>query len=114
MSKEPLVLTDEMKQVMIDAAKEAHPNEACGIVAGGVCYRLPNKAEHPERTFRISAEDIADVATHHRGYSGIWHSHPSGNPHPSETDWVGHPISKALIVVAGETVTIHYADDTEA
>jgi proteasome lid subunit RPN8/RPN11 len=22
---------------------------------------------------------------------GIWHSHPSGGPHPSDTDWLGHP-----------------------
>lgn len=104
-------LTDSLKEAMIDASKRAHPAEACGIVADSHFYELPNKATGKAH-FRILAEDIARVAIDHGGYEAVWHSHPSGRTEPSQTDWAFHPYGKALVVVAGETVTVYYADES--
>lgn len=102
-------LTDEIKAAMIDAAKDAHPKEACGIISGARFYRLPNHNEAAGH-FRLSAEDIADVARGNGGYEGVWHSHPSGRTEPSQTDWAFHPFGKALIIVAGDEVRVYYEE----
>ena len=104
-------LTNELKEAMVDAARRRHPAEACGIVADSVFYELPNHAGEADH-FRILAEDIARVATDHGGYEAVWHSHPSGRPEPSKTDWAFHPYGKALVVVAGESVNVYYADES--
>lgn len=33
---------------------------------------------------------------------GIWHTHPNGNPNPSESDWLGHPrnVNVPMFIVA--------------
>lgn len=99
---------------MQDACKRESPLEACGLIAGGVCYELKNRATTPG-TFFIAAEDIVTIATRHSGYDGVWHTHPSGNPLPSEDDWAYHPMGKALIVATRDEVGIFYAegDSTE-
>lgn len=106
-----LVITDEMKQVMVNAARRAFPSEACGVIAGGVCYELKNRSDDPTKGFRLLGQDIARVAARVGGYAGVWHSHPSGSPIPSRVDWANHPTAKALVIVAGETVSVYYGDE---
>lgn len=107
-----LRLTPEQKKEMMDACAKADPLEACGIVAGGVLYQLENHSARPG-TFALRAEDIRKVAEHHGGYEGIWHSHPSGNPLPSDVDWASHPPAKALVVATRTLVRVYYGDDSE-
>lgn len=106
-------LTDAMREEMINATRNAHPAEACGVVAGAHCYELPNHSE-AQGHFRLRAEDIARVAYPHGGYEAVWHSHPSGRPEPSQSDWANHPYGKALVVVAGESVNVYYGEEYDA
>lgn len=108
-----LEITDGMMEVMYSAAKRRHPAEACGVIAGGHCYELTNHAIGSGH-FEIRAEDIRRVADHHGGYDAVWHSHPSGRTDPSRTDWAYHPVGKALVIVAGEQVVVHTAEDFHA
>lgn len=100
------MITNEMKRVMVDAAKRCHPKEACGVVAGGHCYELPNQSDDTGH-FWLRAEDIARVAADHGGFTAVWHSHPSGVRTPSRTDWAFHPYGKALVIVAGNEVAVY-------
>lgn len=104
-----LTLTPEQEEMMQDACARSAPNEACGIVAGGVCYELTNHST-TVGTFHITAEELGQIAEHHGGYQGIWHTHPSGNPLPSDDDWAYHPRSKALVVATRTQVTVYYAN----
>jgi proteasome lid subunit RPN8/RPN11 len=77
-------------------AREADPEECCGIVGGigneGVSvYRLRNVASQRESAYEAAPEDLfaAQRALRERGEGlmGIYHSHPrSEAPYPSETD----------------------------
>ena len=79
------------KYVALQAAKEADPKEACGLlllVKGKKKYwPCENVAKHPEQMFQISPIDYA------RGEElgeilAIVHSHPTSSPAPSEADKV--------------------------
>lgn len=107
----PLVLTDEMREEMMHAARSAVPEEACGVIAGSVLYRLENRATDPTENFHIYAEDLARVAIPHGGYEGVWHTHPRGRTTPSPTDWAHHPPGKALIIATATEVNVYYAEE---
>lgn len=106
--RKTITLTDEQEEMMRDACTRSAPDEACGVIAGGVCYELTNFSE-ASGTFHISAEELGPIAERHGGYEGIWHTHPSGNPFPSDDDWAYHPSSKALVVATRTQVMVHYA-----
>lgn len=108
-----LVITHEQEEMMKDACSEAAPLEACGIFAGGQCYRLPNRSTQPG-IFHLSAEDIREAAERHGGYEGVWHTHPSGDTLPSPRDWSSHPSAKALVVATRTTVSVYYGRTNHA
>lgn len=99
---------------VVDHAREAVPNEACGVL-GGVrreddesantgdhvtqVYPAANAAETPRTRYRIRPEAQLELldAVDDDGLAviGFYHSHPSGPARPSETDiaqatWVDH------------------------
>jgi proteasome lid subunit RPN8/RPN11 len=102
---------------LVRAAREAAPQEACGLVAGRrvgtevVVSDLPcarNVAARPEREFRLDPGDVValhDAATRDGAVIiGTWHSHVHGEATPSRADlaeaWPGH----VIVITAGEVV----------
>lgn len=53
---------------------------------------VPNVSSMPHIFFEMSAEAVRSVRST-RGWTivGIWHTHPSGRPEPSSTDWEWMP-----------------------
>lgn len=62
-------------------ALEAFPNEACGVVRGGVYERLVNNDPNPTEAFDFDREILLDPAV-----QAIVHSHPGGPAYPSAVD----------------------------
>ncbi len=77
-------------------AKEAIPNECCGLIGGqngaaSSTYPVQNVAENPQLAYEAAPEDLfaAQREMRERGEQllGIYHSHPrSAEPTPSQTD----------------------------
>lgn len=76
-------------------AREAAPEECCGLLGGKgrvveSLYRLRNVADRPETRYWADVKDVfaAFRLMRQRGQRllGIYHSHPRGEPYPSETD----------------------------
>jgi [CysO sulfur-carrier protein]-S-L-cysteine hydrolase len=92
----------EIREQLVEHAREVAPNEACGLVAfrDGVAERyLPgeNTLASPYR-FELRPRDPADFFLEDEGYElAVFHSHPETAPRPSRTDianiglWEGRP-----------------------
>jgi proteasome lid subunit RPN8/RPN11 len=107
-------LTQAQADELIAHAREANPNECCGLVGGtpdGVAqsvYRLRNLAANPLVTYEAAPEDLfnAQRVMRERGelLLAIYHSHPrAADPYPSETDvrLAYYPTAVYLIVGLG-------------
>jgi [CysO sulfur-carrier protein]-S-L-cysteine hydrolase len=99
---------------LITHAREANPNECCGLIGGaedGVAqsvYRMRNTAPNPLVTYEAAPEDLftAQRTMRERGEHllAIYHSHPRAtDPYPSETDvrLAYYPTAVYLIVGLG-------------
>lgn len=107
-------MTRAIPSALIDQARLAHPQEACGLLLGwqsGVVRRIQpctNRAADPATTFEIDpAELIAALRAEREGREvviGYYHSHPSGDPRPSATD-IAHAAHDGRIwaIIAGGT-----------
>ncbi len=90
-----LLITAEIRQFMVTHAQEGYPNEVCGLL-GGLPGRaldvraVRNVAERPIRQYRMDPEEqwAAFQSYESAGWEllAVYHSHPSGPAHPSETD----------------------------
>lgn len=96
------------------AAAEAAPLEACGLLFGadGVerASVTANVSDDPARRFEIDPGAlIAALKAARAGGEtviGYWHSHPAGDATPSATDAeMAAADGKLWVIVAGETVT---------
>jgi proteasome lid subunit RPN8/RPN11 len=97
-----VVVPSEIRDRLVEHAREEAPNEACGLVAfrDGVAERyLPgeNTLASPYR-FELRPRDPADFFLEDEGYElAVFHSHPETAPRPSRTDieniglWEGRP-----------------------
>ena len=97
-----MVVPREIRAELLQHAREAAPNEACGLVAfrDGIAERyLPaeNALASPYR-FELKPRDPADFFLEDEGYElAVFHSHPETEPRPSRTDieniglWEGRP-----------------------
>jgi proteasome lid subunit RPN8/RPN11 len=97
-----VVVPSEIREQLVEHAREVAPNEACGLVAfrDGVAERyLPgeNTLASPYR-FELRPRDPADFFLEDEGYElAVFHSHPETAPRPSRTDianiglWEGRP-----------------------
>lgn len=87
-------LTDELFGELVRRARDAAPEEACGLLAFGpsglVIYGAVNVAEDPQTSFLISPREqlAALTALKDRGevLAAIWHSHARSGPEPSPRD----------------------------
>ncbi|MXO56328.1 Mov34/MPN/PAD-1 family protein [Pontixanthobacter gangjinensis] len=94
-SQGDLPVPQSVHGAMCDLAGKSAPQECCGILVGegGVITRLiesENVHPTPETHFEIDPETLIDAyRSERRGgpeVLGFFHSHPSGDPAPSETD----------------------------
>jgi proteasome lid subunit RPN8/RPN11 len=99
---------------LIAHAREANPNECCGLIGGTAdrvsqtVYRLRNLAANPLVTYEAAPEELfqAQRAMRERGelLLAIYHSHPrAADPYPSETDvrLAYYPTAVYLIIGLG-------------
>jgi proteasome lid subunit RPN8/RPN11 len=98
--------------LIITHAREAAPDECCGLIGGAddgraqTIYRAKNIAADPLITYEAAAEDLfaAQRAMRARGEQllAIYHSHPrSTDPEPSPTDVRLAYYPSAVYLIAG-------------
>ena len=93
-----VVLTDDIKQKMINVARRSFPLEGCGVLFGHIdnnkaiitsVIETENSAENPSVRFYIDPELFYTILTNaeEQGleFLGIFHSHPA-EPNPSPWD----------------------------
>ena len=79
---------------MLSHCKEAHPNEACGILAGkgnevSKIFKMTNIENSPVSYFMDSKEQfkvMKDIRENNLAMLAIFHLHPSSPAYPSEKD----------------------------
>lgn len=93
-----LVLASHVYDGILAHAREASPQEACGLLAGSrdehaiatAMHRATNIAPNPERTYEIDAEEqyrlMGEIDAAGQSVVGFYHSHPAGPHGPSTTD----------------------------
>lgn len=106
-------------------------NEQCGVIAGMrqgeeafviACAQLRNASHKPESNYEFDPDQQAlvweEVAKMGAEVLGVWHTHPHGPAHPSQTDvaymtpWLVYPV---LVPAVGRTLMTVYrlSDDGE-
>jgi len=107
-----LDLAEGVLEALAAAATAAAPVEACGLLVGVnqagqprvlEVPTLPNRAPDPRVGFELepAAWAAAEAAVRTRGLEvlGHWHSHPRGDPRPSDEDrWFAMPGAWSLVV----------------
>lgn len=94
-----LILTTDLKQLMLDEVIKLAPEEACGLLAGRenpdsgrrieAVLPVANQLHSRVRFYMDPAEQLAAfnwMDGHGLELLGIYHSHPAGPPTPSPTD----------------------------
>lgn len=99
---------------ILSAARTAHPNEMCGLLLGQAgriteARETPNVHPDPDRHFEIDPQALIDAHREEREGGpqvlGYFHSHPSGEPSPSETDKaMSAKDGKVWAIAAGENL----------
>jgi proteasome lid subunit RPN8/RPN11 len=89
-----MVLDDQIRLAILAHARNSLPDECCGLLAaeeGTICFAYPlSNADASPVSFTIDPDEHFG-ALHHaesRGWeiTGVFHSHPGGDPVPSATD----------------------------
>jgi proteasome lid subunit RPN8/RPN11 len=90
-----LWLPESSARAIADHAYHDYPREACGLIAGvgkHIQHVIPiaNKAEDPLYAYRMDDKALTTAlfALEKEGLAllGFYHSHPNGDPIPSQTD----------------------------
>ena len=90
-----LWLKPEHAQILADLALEGKPHEVCGLIVGhGLeaesVIPIENVANQPETHFELSPQQLAQQLPQLEKSGleviAIYHSHPNGEPIPSQTD----------------------------
>jgi proteasome lid subunit RPN8/RPN11 len=125
-------LTHEQLCALIEHARDAAPNEACGIIGGKAnralkIYPLKNTHATPRVNFYADPHELLaafrDIEANGWEHIAIYHSHPASDAFPSETDLaqayypdvvyliisLAHPeqpIVRAFRIIAGQVTEI--------
>jgi desampylase len=94
-----VTFTHQAHAAVLQAAEQAHPNEACGLLLGTpthIAAVLPTANVHPEPARHFEIDPAALIAAHKASREaaraggpqliGYFHSHPNGLARPSATD----------------------------
>lgn len=102
------MLTQQLKQQISEHALQAYPHECCGLVINGVYHACKNVAFDTLNNFEIDTQDYINL-TEQGQLQAIVHSHPDGEPLPSEVDKVQmclHDVPWLIASVNNGKVTI--------
>jgi len=79
------------KEWLVRKAQQAAPFEACGfIMEDGDIIEIANVSLAPMRAFKMDRDEMFEKLCDRVDFiQGIWHTHPGGSCHPSETDLDG-------------------------
>jgi proteasome lid subunit RPN8/RPN11 len=89
-----LTLRPEHRQAMVDRARSLWPEEVCGLLAGppGQVERvyLIENIRHSRSAYYMDPQQqvsaMLEIEAAGWELCGIFHSHPAGQPRPSDTD----------------------------
>lgn len=90
-----ITLTRSAYAAILDAAAQAAPHEACGLLLGTgshIASAVPTANVHPEPKRHFEIDPAALIAAHKAAriggpqLIGYFHSHPNGLARPSATD----------------------------
>lgn len=95
-------ITQDALRQLITCSLEALPVETCGLLLSSsddetinTIVPIRNSSSSPERRFAFDAGDwiraFYDAQKNQQHLVGFFHSHPSGEPLPSATDYAGLP-----------------------
>ncbi|MFA5840231.1 MAG: M67 family metallopeptidase [Candidatus Margulisiibacteriota bacterium] len=90
------IITERQYNIIMQQAQSCYPQESGGVLGGkdntilGVLPIINKHLYNRTEAFALSNEDI-DTAheflnKHKLDYMGVYHSHPSGSPYPSDQD----------------------------
>jgi len=103
-----LILPASLVEMMIVHARQVYPDEACGLIGGAgaegrILWPIRNVADAPTMRFRMDPEEqiraLAAIEARGCGLIGIYHSHPTGPPRPSDTDIVEAQYPEAFYLI---------------
>lgn len=80
-------LTKPLKDQIITHAWDDYPNECCGVIIDGQYHPCTNIAPNPANAFEIDPDQFINLSKLGE-IQAIVHSHPDGEPLPSEVDKV--------------------------
>lgn len=94
---------------MLRWAEEFPDIEVCGYVfENGLVVPMQNVAKNPGRFFIMDFDEQVRVIATHGIPVACWHSHPSGDPTPSQADIHHHAqAGLRMLIVAGGKVHDH-------
>ena len=106
-------------------AIQAGPFEVCGFVMeDGELLEIRNVAENPTTRFEMDRSQLIEkLSGREHSIRGIWHTHPRGTTHPSQTDLAGIKVGAILrdwdyYIVTATNVTLytpeHYAPQEDS
>lgn len=79
-------LSGDTEAYLLKAASDHPLVEVCGfITSGGTVIPMDNLYENPDKGFSMDRQKMVKVISSH-DIAGVYHSHPSGTPHPSGYD----------------------------
>lgn len=120
---ETLTIPDDAFEAMIQHARSAAPEEACGLFAVGdepvvtMVYCLTN-AEHSSSTYTIEPTEHHHAWEHagRNGWEigGVFHSHPASAAVPSPADLVGLDPDWVSVIVGATEIRAYRVRDGEA
>ena len=105
-------LTKQRKSAITTHAKAKYPNECGGLVIDGTYHPCNNIAPNPVDTFEIDPAELVALAEL-GDIEAIVHSHPNGEPLPSEVDKVQmglHGVDWVIVGLGKSPTGAEYCD----
>jgi len=105
-----LIIDRAALMLVIEYAKQGHPYEVCGLIGGneGVAFQvmpIPNASLTPDVAYDMERQAMVDaiIALQRSGLEvvAIYHSHPNGEPNPSEVDILQATWPDAIYLIVG-------------
>lgn len=81
-------MNPEQRRWLQNRAIQASPHEVCGLIMeNGDIIEIRNVAVNTMRQFRMDREQLVEKLIGREDFIyAIWHTHPGGNPNPSQRD----------------------------
>jgi desampylase len=111
-----LILKSHLLEQIIHHAEQGYPYEICGLAGGRgdtveTVTHIPNASPTPHHTYDMERQAMVDAIVAFQragqGVLAIYHSHPDGDPVPSERDIAEATWPDAVYIIIG-------VSDTEA